>query len=96
MGGRTLEHLRRHVHPCGGTVGNDRPIVTTAEVWSYIELGITALRKGDDPRYGVSTTRLVHLTRGDPDPKLFGVPQGFKITDVNGPAVQLHYPPLQN
>jgi hypothetical protein len=71
-----------------GTAGNDRPLNIVEESWYSPELRVEVLHIVDDPRYGVTTTKLVKFERGEPDPSLFQVPDGFAVNEV--------YPGRQN
>ncbi|MGD0731969.1 MAG: hypothetical protein ABR956_11955 [Terracidiphilus sp.] len=66
-----------------GSIGNDQPLVITNEDWRSTELGIEVLQINDDPRTGVRTMELTDVERGEPDPALFQVPEGFTIRDQN-------------
>jgi len=72
-----------------GEIGNDQPITVTHETWISCELpGFVVLQIDDDPRNGVRTTELTDIERGEPDPVLFQVPEGYTVKD--------HYPDHQN
>jgi hypothetical protein len=64
-----------------GSQGNDRPIVTTREVWTSPELKVTVLEKTSDPRSGDTTRRLTNISRAEPSADLFRVPADYKIED---------------
>ncbi|MGD0891260.1 MAG: hypothetical protein ABR923_06975 [Terracidiphilus sp.] len=66
-----------------GSIGNDQPLVVTSEDWRSTELGITVLQINDDPRSGVQTMELTDIERGEPDPALFQVPEGYTVKDQN-------------
>lgn len=68
-----------------GSIGNDRPITTTNEVWMSPELRMTVLTKNSDPRSGDSTTRMTNISRADPDPSLFQVPADYQVVDNDQP-----------
>ena len=76
--------LSKVTHPVG-TMGNDRPIVTTSEDWMSPELRVMVLSKSSDPRSGEHTTRLININRAEPDPGLFQVPPDYQIVDETGP-----------
>jgi hypothetical protein len=71
--------------------GNDRPITTTRESWISPELGITVLSKGNDPRNGESTQKVMNLSRVEPDIMLFQPPPDYSIVDEPGPTVTIRY-----
>jgi hypothetical protein len=62
-----------------GAVGNEKPIVMTAEAWFSPELEITLLTRHADPRSGVSTFKISNLDRRVPSASLFAVPAGYVI-----------------
>jgi hypothetical protein len=64
-----------------GSVGNDRPVTTTNEIWTSRELGMPVLTKMSDPRSGVTTMRLFNISRAEPDASLFQPPAGYEIVD---------------
>jgi hypothetical protein len=64
-----------------GSMGNDRPITTISETWFSPELRMMILSKVADPRSGEHTHRVVKISRGDPDPSLFGPPAGYVVKD---------------
>jgi hypothetical protein len=66
-----------------GAIGNDRPLVSTREVWRSVDLKLTVLEIQNDPRNGVTTTELVNLDRSEPDPALFRAPDGYEVDDPN-------------
>jgi hypothetical protein len=73
-----------------GTMGNERPLVTTREFWysPEIETNILTIRK--DPREGTQVVRLSAISRSEPDAKMFQVPEGYTVQDdrSSGAAVQ--------
>jgi hypothetical protein len=64
-----------------GDLGNDRAMKTTSEVWRSPELREVLLQKSFDPRYGELTSRLINLSRTEPDAALFEPPSGYKMVD---------------
>jgi hypothetical protein len=64
-----------------GRAGNDQPLTITREIWMSPELGIGVLQINDDPRTGVQTMELTDIERGEPDPSLFQVPEGYTVKD---------------
>jgi hypothetical protein len=71
-----------------GAEGNDLPFTVTTEAWYSPELHRNLLQITDDPRTGTHTTEATDIQRGDPDPSLFQIPDGYTIRDV--------YPGQQN
>jgi hypothetical protein len=64
-----------------GFFGNDRPIVNVRETWTSPDLKLIVLSTDEDPRNGSRTTELTDLIRGEPDPALFQVPEGYTVKD---------------
>ncbi len=64
-----------------GAQGNDRPLVSTSESWFSPELKTVVLSTSSDPRYGESTTRLINISRAEPDAALFLPPAGYQVVD---------------
>ena len=86
LGGRTIagvyaEGTRITVTIPEGAQGNDRPITTVSERWRSTELDISLLSVNEDPRTGTRTIEVTDLDRGEPDPNVFQVPEGYTIKD---------------
>ena len=64
-----------------GSFGNDKPVITYHEKWMSSELKIVLLSVDDDPRSGTRISEVTNLDRGEPDPALFQVPDGYTIKD---------------
>jgi hypothetical protein len=64
-----------------GLFGNDRKMSIEREFWYSPKLGFNLLSKRSDPRIGTQTFTATNLILSDPDPKLFELPEGFKIVD---------------
>ena len=62
-----------------GAIGNERAIEIVAEQWYSGEIEAMVLRRNFDPRFGETVYRLVNVTRGEPSPDLFAVPQGYEL-----------------
>lgn len=67
-----------------GQFGNERPIVTTTEIWTSEDLHVTVLKKHTDPRFGETVYRLTNIKIGEPDASLFQVPSGYKTIKGEG------------
>lgn len=57
-----------------------KEIVITDEYWYSTDLRINLLVKHDDPRSGSKTMTVNQITRTEPDPAFFEVPEGYKRT----------------
>lgn len=75
-----------------GAIGNERPIEIVYERWYSKELGMTVYSKNIDPRFGEQTYRLLNISRSEPDPSLFTVPQGYKTITTKGDDVNVSTP----
>jgi hypothetical protein len=64
-----------------GREGNDQPITVTFERWMAQDLGLVVMSVNDDPRNGTTTMELTDLEKGEPDPALFQVPEGYTVKD---------------
>jgi hypothetical protein len=64
-----------------GSLGNDRPIVVTLEIWTSKEPKLIVFSKRSDPRSGETTERLTNFQLGEPSPTLFQVPSDYQIQD---------------
>lgn len=60
-----------------GKIGNERPIVTTREVWRSPELMLVVSSREADPRSGEIVYRLEKLKRGEPDASLMKPPADY-------------------
>jgi hypothetical protein len=61
--------------------GNDRKVTIEREFWYSPKLGINLISKQSDPRIGTQTFTATQLILSEPDPKLFDLPDGFKVVD---------------
>lgn len=86
LGGRTIEGVAakgtlRTIRMPSAFQGNDQSAAATIESWYSPELKLTLLSKESDPRIGERTRKLVHVNRAEPDPTLFVVPSGYRISE---------------
>ncbi len=63
-----------------GQIGNAQPILIITDKWYSQDLQIDVKTVHSDPRTGTTTTALINLVRGEPNPALFTVPPGYTIT----------------
>jgi hypothetical protein len=73
-----------------GLFGNDRKVSIEREFWFSPQLGFNLLSKRSDPRIGTQTFTVTNLILSDPDPKLFDLPEGFKVVDRRAAAPPQH------
>ena len=64
-----------------GVFGNDMNLTVSKEFWYSPQLGINLISKRSDPRFGVQTFTVTNLILAEPDPKLFELPEGYKVED---------------
>lgn len=84
--GVDAEGTRTYTTIPAGAIGNERPIEIVYERWYSKELQMTVYSKHTDPRFGEQTYRLTNIVRSEPDPSLFTVPQGYKISQGSDPV----------
>jgi hypothetical protein len=80
IAGVNAEGVRTTITVPAGAQGNDKPLVSTREVWTSTDLKIVLLETSDGPRDGFHKTEVTSLTPGESDPTLFQVPQGYTVT----------------
>jgi hypothetical protein len=70
--------------------GNEtgKEITITDEYWYSDELRINVVMKHSDPRIGTTTLTVTHITRGEPDPALLEIPEGYTRAGAAQPAPQ--------
>lgn len=64
-----------------GVLGNDQPLTSVTEYWHSQQFGLNLLSMRSSPFFGRQTFTITDLTAGDPDPNLFQIPSGYKVTD---------------
>jgi hypothetical protein len=64
-----------------GSHGNDRPLTDSAEGWYSRELKVTVLLKNNSPQFGEHITRLINISRAEPDASLFQPPPDYTVVD---------------
>ena len=69
-----------------GKLGNDKPIVSSREVWTSPELMLTLRSVEIDPRRGETHYKLQNLKRGEPDAALMRVPADYSKPRSAGAA----------
>jgi hypothetical protein len=66
-----------------GAIGNTKPEPIVKEFWYSPVLGLNMVTKRFDPRTGSQDFLVNHLVQGEPDPKLFVPPSGYRIVRQN-------------
>ncbi len=57
------------------------PFKATMETWNSPDLEVRVLTINSDNRSGESVTKLIHISRSEPDPALFKVPAGYTVVE---------------
>jgi hypothetical protein len=58
--------------------GTGKEIIVTDEYWYSEDLRINLMIKHSDPRTGTVTRTVTQITRTEPDPAFFEIPEGYK------------------
>ena len=66
-----------------GTIGNDRALSQTNEIWKSSELQLTVLTIYSNPQTGVRTQKLVNIVRAEPAASLFQPPTDYTMEDYS-------------
>jgi hypothetical protein len=93
LGADTIEGIyvlgtRETMTISAGTVGNERPMVSTREFWYSNELQTNLAVTRVDPAEGKQIIRLSKISRSAPDPHLWDIPIGFTVRDIRGSATR--------
>lgn len=64
-----------------GSMGNDQPMTSMKEEWHSQVLGINLLSIRAGPMVGKETFTITELNASEPDPQLFELPSGYKVSD---------------
>jgi hypothetical protein len=71
------------VIPAGSKLGNSDPVQMTYQVWRSEKLQLPLLVRIQDALNGDTSIRFRILQKGaEPDPKLFAVPEGYRVVDA--------------
>ena len=77
--GLTVQGTRTTRTIPAGQIGNEQPIVITAEKWYSPDLQTIVSLTRSDPRFGTTTYQLTNINRADPPQSLFMVPQDYTV-----------------
>ncbi|MBC7930781.1 MAG: hypothetical protein H7Z38_09500 [Rubrivivax sp.] len=83
--GVMAEGSRMTVTIPAGEFDNEGALEITHEEWRSQELQMVVLMKHNDPRFGETVFRLTNISRFEPSPELFTLPQGYRIVDGREP-----------
>jgi hypothetical protein len=67
-----------------GAVGNERVEPVVKEFWYSPRLQINVITKRFDPRFGSQNFVVSDIHQSEPDPKLFEVPEGYRVVKMSG------------
>jgi hypothetical protein len=70
-----------------GKYGNDRVVTIVHDEWFSEDLKLTVLDSVDDPIGGQQTLEIQGITRSEPDPTLFGLPEGYEVKSMFGGGI---------
>jgi hypothetical protein len=85
LGVREIEGVSAHGIRQTQTVSdenNGKDVVITDEYWYSEDLRINLMIKHSDPRKGITTLTVAQITRTEPDPEFFDVPEGYTRPEV--------------
>jgi hypothetical protein len=78
----TVVGTRETVTTDVGTHGNDRPLVSSKDLWYSPDLQTNLSVIRNDPQFGRQTLTLTDIQRGEPDQSYFTIPPGYGIIDT--------------
>ncbi len=65
-----------------GSIGNNSPLLVKREFWYSPLLGLNLSSTRQDPRFGTQNFEVTDIVIGEPDPKIFELPEGAKVIDL--------------
>jgi hypothetical protein len=86
MDGINVVGSRETVTINAGVMGNSQAISITREFWYSPDLQVNLSITRNDPREGKQEVRVHEVSRSEPNPNLFKVPEGFAIHDQRNNA----------
>jgi len=72
------------------TIGNDKPLTITREVWYSPDLQMVVQSKHSDPRFGDTTYSLTNIQRAEPPANLFTVPSDYTVKEGDPRTGMMH------
>ena len=76
-----MRFMRETTSVAAGAYGNSKPLVITREVWHSPELDLDVSITKTDPRSGTFMRKIEILSRGEPNPEYFTVPDDYVFLD---------------
>jgi len=86
MDGINVVGTRETVTINPGVIGNSQALSITREFWYSPELRVNLAITRKDPREGMQVVRVHEVSRSEPDPNLFKVPEAYAIHDLRNRA----------
>jgi hypothetical protein len=77
MGGLTVHGVRQIQTIPAASSGTGKEVVVTDEYWYSEDLRINMQIKHNDPRMGAVTLTVMGVSRREPNPSMFEIPQGY-------------------
>ncbi len=86
MDGINVVGTRETITINAGVIGNSQVLSITREFWYSPELQVNLAITRKDPREGTQVVRVHEVSRSEPDPNLFKVPDGYTVHDLRNNA----------
>jgi len=86
MDGINVVGTRETITLNAGVVGNSQALTIPREFWYSPDLEVNLAITRKDPREGTQVVRVHEVSRSEPDPNLFKVPEGYAVHDVRNNA----------
>jgi len=77
----TVEGTRETTSVAAGAYNNAKPLLITRELWHSPELNLDVLITKADPRSGKFERKIEILSRNEPDPEYFSIPNDYTFVD---------------
>lgn len=88
MDGVNVVGTREIITINAGVIGNSHALSITREFWYSPDLQVNLAITRKDPREGTQVIRVQEVSRSEPDPSLFKVPDGFTVHDLRNKAAK--------
>jgi hypothetical protein len=86
MDGINVVGTRETVTINAGVIGNSQALSIIREFWYSPELQVNLAITRKDPREGTQVVRVHEVSRSEPDPNLFKLPEGYALHDLRNNA----------
>jgi hypothetical protein len=86
MDGINVVGTRETLTISAGVMGNSQALSITREFWYSPDLQVNLAITRKDPREGTQLIRVHEVSRSEPDPSLFKVPEGYAVHDLRNNA----------